>query len=140
MRNGLEMIAGSSLVPDSRVAWPTYWLGLGLLLSACAVRPPAGPLPDAGQRPAIVRVADESGPLNAAQAAAAVRRIEGEDEYGLLARHLGQVEAVMTTPLALGNNAHLLIDGPQTQRAMLRAIAEARQHVDLETYLLEPAV
>lgn len=115
-----------------------WFLGLCLLLGACAVRPPAGPLPDTSGRPAPVRVADESGPLNTRQAAAAVRRLDKEDERGLLARHLGEVEAVMSTPLAVGNNAHLLIDGPQTQRAMLRAIADARHHVDLETYLLEP--
>ena len=115
-----------------------WLLGFSLLLSACAVRPPAGPPPEAGQHPAPVRVTDESGPLNVAQAAAAVRRIEGEDARGLLARHLAEVETVMATPLALGNNAHLLIDGPQTQRAMLRTIAEARQQIDLEIYLLEP--
>ena len=116
-----------------------WFLCLCLLLGACAVQPPASPLPETSGRPAPVRVADESGQLNTSQAAAAVRRLENEDEHGLLARHLGQVEAVMTTPLVLGNNAHLLIDGPPTQRAMLRAIAGARQHVDLETYLLEPA-
>lgn len=114
-------------------------LCLCLLLGACAGRPPAGPLPETSGRPAAVTVADESGPLNASQAAAAVRRLENEDERGLLARHLGQVEAVMSTPLVLGNDAHLLIDGPPTQRAMLHAIARARHHVDLETYLLEPA-
>ncbi len=116
--------------------WP-WILGFSLGLGACAIRPPAGPPTDTGQHPVPVRVTDESGPLNAAQAAAAVRRIEGEDERGLLTRHLSQVEAVMTTPLVLGNNARLLIDGPQTQAAMLRAIAGARHHIDLETYLLE---
>ncbi|WP_265942512.1 phospholipase D-like domain-containing protein [Dechloromonas sp. A34] len=110
-----------------------------MILGACATRPPARPLPEVGQQPVPIRVDDESGPLNAAQAAAAVKRIEGEDVHGLLARHLGEVEAVMSAPLALGNSARLLIDGPQTERAMLRAINRARHHIDLETYLLEPA-
>ena len=113
-----------------------WLLGLGLLLGGCAGRPPAVPPAEAGQVP--VRVADESGPLSAAEAAAAVRRIEDADARGLLARHLGDIEAVMSTPLALGNSAQLLIDGPQTQRAMLRTIARARRQIALETYLLEP--
>lgn len=119
-------------------AWP-WLLCLGLMLGACATRPPVRPLPEAGQPPAPVRVDDESGPLNDARAAAAVQRIEAEDARGLLARHLSEVESVMSAPLALGNSARLLIDGPQTEKAMLRAISRARHHIDLETYLLEPA-
>lgn len=120
------------------IACRPWILGFSLLLGACAVHPPAAPPPEAGRHPVPVRVTDESGPLNVAQAAAAVRRIEAEDQRGLLARHLAEVEAVMATPLALGNSANLLIDGPQTQRTMLRTIAGARQQIDLETYLLEP--
>lgn len=119
-------------------SWP-WLLCLSLLLGACATRPPARPLPEAGQPPVPIRVDDESGPLNAAQAAAAVQRLEADDARGLLTRHLSEVEAVMSSPLALGNSAHLLIDGPQTEKAMLRAISRARRHIDLETYLLEPA-
>lgn len=119
-------------------SWPGL-LCFCLILGACATQPPARPQPAAGSQPVPIRVDDESGPLNAAQAAAAVQRIEAEDARGLLTRHLREVEAVMSSPLAVGNSAHLLIDGPQTERAMLRAISRARHHIDLETYLLEPA-
>lgn len=122
--------------------WPWLFslsLSLSLILGACATRPPARPLPETGQQPVPIRVDDESGPLNATQAAAAVRRIEAEDARGLLASHLSEVEAVMSSPLAVGNSANLLIDGPQTEQAMLRAISRARHHIDLETYLLEAA-
>lgn len=118
--------------------WPGL-LCFCLILGACATQPPARPQPEVGSQPVPIRVDDASGPLNPAQAAAAVQRIEAEDARGLLARHLGEVESVMSSPLALGNSAHLLIDGPQTERAMLRAIGRARHHIDLETYLLEPA-
>ncbi|MGE5469838.1 MAG: phospholipase D-like domain-containing protein [Bacteroidota bacterium] len=42
------------------------------------------------------------------------------------------------TPLVAGNDAHLLIDGPQTEAAMLQAIAKARHQIDLESYIVEP--
>lgn len=56
-------------------SWP--WLfSLSLILGACANQPPARPLAKAGQQPMRIGVDDESGPLSAAQAAAAVYRIE----------------------------------------------------------------
>jgi cardiolipin synthase len=130
--------------------WLPRLLGLFcLLVTACAHQVPAGnALPNvAGATP--VRVEDERGPLGPARAAAALRRIDGkvrrsadegenEGEGGRLSRHLAQIEGVMSAPLVLGNDAHLLIDGPQTQAAMPRAIGEARHQVDLETYILEP--
>lgn len=43
-----------------------------------------------------------------------------------------------TPALVSGNSAQLLVDGPQTYAAMLAAIAAARHHIHLETYILEP--
>lgn len=96
------------------------------------------PASDTVLRSTTVRVENEHGPLDARRAAAALLRLERIDEHGLLALHLAEVERVVAAPLVLGNDAHLLIDGPQTQAAMLRAIAEARHHIDIETYILEP--
>jgi cardiolipin synthase len=39
------------------------------------------------------------------------------------------------TPLVAGNRVSLLIDGPQTLDAIRRAIAQARHHVHVETYI-----
>ena len=36
-----------------------------------------------------------------------------------------------------GNQARLLVDGPRTHRAMFEAIAAARDHVNIETYILD---
>lgn len=41
------------------------------------------------------------------------------------------------SPLVPGNRVELLVDGPATHQAMQAAIAAARDHVDLETYILE---
>lgn len=98
------------------------------------VSPPVAPV----LRSTPIRVENEHGPLDASRAGAALRRLERIDEHGLLSLHLAEVDSVLAAPLVVGNHAHLLIDGPQTQAAMLRAISEARHHIDLETYILEP--
>jgi cardiolipin synthase len=40
-------------------------------------------------------------------------------------------------PLVEGNRGRILIDGPRTHRAMFDAMAAARDHISLETYILE---
>jgi cardiolipin synthase len=40
-------------------------------------------------------------------------------------------------PFVGGNQARLLVDGPRTHRAMFEAIAAARDHVNIETYILD---
>jgi cardiolipin synthase len=40
-------------------------------------------------------------------------------------------------PLVEGNRARILIDGPRTHEAMFAAMAGARDHISLETYILE---
>ena len=40
-------------------------------------------------------------------------------------------------PFVGGNQARLLVDGPRTHQAMFEAIAAARDHVNIETYILD---
>lgn len=94
--------------------------------------------PPRDARPATrVSVEDERGALGPKRAAEAVRQLD-DDNGGLLALHLRHVEADLAEPLTLGNEARLLIDGPQTQETMLRAMRAARHSIDLESYILEP--
>jgi cardiolipin synthase len=39
--------------------------------------------------------------------------------------------------LVKGNEARLLVDGPATHKAMFEAMAQARDHINMETYILE---
>jgi len=110
---------------------------LSLLATACASVVPR-------EAPTIpphtpISVEDARGPLDPKRAAAAVRRLDPQGADGLLTLHLRHVENALSAPLTLGNDAHLLIDGPQTQEAMVRAVREARYSIDLESYILEPA-
>jgi hypothetical protein len=46
--------------------------------------------------------------------------------------------ALRADPIA-GNRSEILIDGPQTHNAMFDAIATARDHINIESYILEDA-
>ena len=113
--------------------------GVLALAASCAGVPRVEPSPPrSAATTATVLVADGRGPLPAAESAAVVRRLERQGSTDLLAHHLADVGgSSITAPLVVGNEARLLIDGPATHRAMLDAIAHARNHVNLESYILE---
>ena len=52
-------------------------------------------------------------------------------------RHLALEQEVSGSPLMTGNAAVLLQDGPATYAAMFAAIEGARDHINLETFILE---
>jgi len=65
-------------------------------------------------------------------------RLAGADQNpDSLARHLALEQEISGTPLSLGNQVTLLEDGPDTYAAMLSAIAAARDHINMETYIIE---
>jgi len=105
-----------------------------LLLGACATGGVVH-VPAAANRPpdGHVRVVNERGAVSTK----AAHRIEQEGPTDLLAHHLRQVEGAIESPLVLGNDAHLLIDGPPTYSAMFEAIDRAKRRVFLETYIIE---
>ena len=54
---------------------------------------------------------------------------------GILERHLAIEEAISGNPLVVGNKATLLIDGPDVYTAMSKAIQNAKDHINLETFI-----
>ena len=76
--------------------------------------------------------------LTPEQAKAVLARVSsGDQNPDSLARHLALEQEVSGTPLSLGNRVALLENGPDTYAAMLNAIDAARDHVNMETYILE---
>jgi cardiolipin synthase len=55
----------------------------------------------------------------------------------ILERYTAVVESVTESPLTKGNKVTLLIDGPATYAAMFEAIRSAKNHINLETFILE---
>ncbi len=59
------------------------------------------------------------------------------DPTDVLERHSAVVESVTESPLTKGNKVTLLIDGTATYAAMFKAIEKAKDHINIETYILE---
>jgi cardiolipin synthase A/B len=71
----------------------------------------------------------------AAQAEDVTRAARAAPEPEAVAALTELIERISGQPLYRSNSAKLLIDGPETYRAMLDAIAAAEHHVHLETYI-----
>jgi cardiolipin synthase len=55
----------------------------------------------------------------------------------VLERHTAVVESVTDSPLTKGNKVTLLGDGPATYAAMFKIIQNAKDHINLESYIIE---
>ena len=99
-------------------------------------------VPDLSHRPTPpVPLEGASGPLSAAQSRTILQRLQrGGEPTDIFSRHLALEEAIVGSPLTTGNAVRLLQDGPATYRAMLGAIAAARDHINMETYILDDDV
>jgi cardiolipin synthase A/B len=89
-------------------------------------------------RPASIQVESASGPLSATQSKAILDALkQRKKDSNVLERHLALEEAIAGSPLLAGNKVTLLQDGPDTFRAMHEAIRAARDHINIEIYIIE---
>lgn len=96
-------------------------------------------VPDLARRPAAaVPVQGVHGPLGPERSRAILARLaESGQPTDIFDRHLALEEAIVGSPLTAGNQVTLLNDGPATYQAMLAAMLGARDHIHLETYILD---
>jgi cardiolipin synthase A/B len=126
--------------PRNGGGWTGLRLGLalGLLcLAACSSLPTI--VPDLAQRGGPpVQLEGAVGPLSAAHSKAILDalRSRGQDT-DIFDRHLALEEAIVGSPLTVGNQVLLLRDGPATYQAMFAAILAAQDHINMETFILE---
>src|SRR4030042_6337072 len=59
------------------------------------------------------------------------------DPTDILGRHTVVVESVTESPLTKGNEVTLLADGQATYAAMFEALRNAKDHINLESYIIE---
>lgn len=84
------------------------------------------------------RIQGADGPLTEKRSKAILAGITKDaGDSGMLQRHLAIEEAVSESPLVAGNHTTLLRDGPQSFHAVFQAIEQARDHINLEYYILE---
>lgn len=84
-----------------------------------------------------VQFQDGQGPLSHAQSAEILKKLSGSGETNILSRHIALEQAVVGSPLVIGNKVVLLQDGPATYQAMFAAIRKAKFNINLETYIFE---
>ncbi|MHB1213800.1 MAG: cardiolipin synthase [Thiobacillus sp.] len=119
------------------LCWPAVCLSGLLGLAGCSSLPTI--VPDlARHNGPPVQLEGAGGPLSAAQSKAALDRLErrGQDT-SIFDHHLAREEAIVGSPLTTGNRVVLLQDGPATYQAMYAAIMAARDHINMETYILD---
>jgi cardiolipin synthase len=115
------------------------YLATGLLaaLAGCVSLPII--VPDMARRPAEpVQLEGARGPLTPQQSKAILDRLKSRgEETQIFDRHLAVEEAIVGSPLVVGNKVILLQDGPDTYQLMITAIRNAKDHIHLETYIIE---
>lgn len=113
----------------------TLTLG-GLSLSACAVLRDVSHLNDPEVDLDQPTVVNAQGPMRPSSGAAILaRRVKNALPDAITQAALE--ELVTRQPLIAGNKVSLLYDGPQTMASMMEAIRNARDHVNLETYIFD---
>lgn len=115
----------------------TCWAVIVSLLSGCVSLPHIVPdMADRSSQP--IQLASAGGPLTAAQSRQILDRLKSREQpTNIFDRHLALEEAFVGSPLVVGNKVTLLKDGPETFQAMFAAIARAKDHINMETYILD---
>ena len=109
---------------------------LACTLAACTSLPII--TPDMARGNARPQLSGAKGPLTAERSKEILDQLKGSrPDSNLLDRHLALEQAISDSPLSAGNKVVLLEDGPRTYEAMLAAIEAARDHINMETYILE---
>ena len=107
------------------------------LLMGCKAIPTL--VPEMRWRPArAVTLEAGHGPLSAAQSRAILAKLKNRGApTEIFDRHLALEEAIAVGPLVVGNQVELLVDGPTTYAAMFKAMEQAKDHINVETYTIE---
>jgi len=84
------------------------------------------------------QIVSSKGLLSPEQSKAIMDRLKRSvDPTDILGRHTTVVESVTESPLMKGNKVTLLADGQAAYAAMFKAIQNAKDHINLESYIIE---
>ena len=85
-----------------------------------------------------VRFENARGPVSARNSAAVLAQLKQKSgDIDILEKQIALEQEIVGSPLILGNKVTLLQDGAATYPAMFAAIRKARDHVNLESYIIE---
>ena len=88
--------------------------------------------------PKKISLENAQGPISNQSAKKIIANIKKDGlETNIFDKHLALTSTIVGSPLMLGNKVDLLIDEPSTYAAMLSAIENAKDHINMETYIFE---
>jgi len=110
-----------------------------LSLSGCATLPNVSEkIQDAPVTQPSPQILSAKGLLSPKQSKALMERLQRSvDPTDMLQRYSAVIESVSESPLTKGNKVTLLVDGAATYAAMFKAVENARDHINIETYTIE---
>jgi len=107
--------------------------------SGCATLPNVSEVIDeapAAEKP--LQIVSSNGLLSPQKSKAIMERLKKSvNPTDILGRHTAVVESVTDSPLTKGNKVTLLADGQSTYAAMFKALQNAKDHINLESYIFE---
>jgi cardiolipin synthase len=84
------------------------------------------------------QIVSSKGLLSPQKSKAIMERLkQSVDPTDILERHTAVVESVTESPLTKGNKVSLLADGQAAYTAMFKEIENAKDHINLESYIIE---
>ncbi|MBF8258750.1 MAG: phospholipase D/Transphosphatidylase [Actinobacteria bacterium] len=117
-----------------------FFLPVSLLLpgSGCATLPKVSDVIDNASIQETPQILSARGLLSPEKSKALMERLKRSvAPTDMLQRYSAVIESVSGSPLTSGNKVTLLIDGPATYAAMFKAMENARDHINLETFIIE---
>ena len=109
------------------------------LSNGCATLPNVSEkIDDAPAEQKSPQIVSSKGLLSPQKSKAIMERLKRSvDPTDILERHNAVVESVTESPLTKGNKVTLLADGQAAYAAMFKAIENAKDHINLETFIIE---
>lgn len=122
-----------------KVFFLSVLLSVACIFSGCATLPNVSEIIEdapAGERPPeIVGAKGKLPEQTSKKIIKKIKRFSGVSD--IIEKQTLALEDVSGRPLVAGNKVTLLIDGPATYDAMLKAIREAKNNINLETFIFE---
>ena len=85
-----------------------------------------------------VQLEGAQGPLTPKQSKAILAKLKkNSEDTNIFDKHLALETEIVGGPLVVGNRVELLVDGPITYNAMFTAIDSAKDHINMETFIIE---
>lgn len=124
------------------VTRPFLFLFLSVVLpglgGGCATLPKVSDAIDNASTQEPPQILSSKGFLSPEKSKTLMERLKGSGApTDMVERYSAVIESVSGSPLTSGNKVTLLIDGPATYAAMFQAMEDARDHINLETFIFE---